>query len=69
MRKATILSIALFILSTTAVLIGCDKSKPANDGGVTVKPATPSVEVKTKNSKEKLVKETLDDLPQPVRKQ
>jgi len=67
MRRKTILSATLFSFAASLMLLGCDNSKRAEEEKRD-KPIPPAIELKTKNdTKSKLVKESLDDLPQPVR--
>jgi hypothetical protein len=66
MRRASLLSAALIYLSTSLVIIGCDKSAVPEQKSE--KPIPPPIEIKTKqDNKSKLVKEDVDSLPPPVR--
>jgi hypothetical protein len=67
MRRKSILSAVLFAFTASLMLLGCDNSKKVEEEKRD-KPIPPSIDIKTKNdSKSKLVKDSLDDLPQPVR--
>ena len=55
MRRASLLSIALFVLSVLTVVIGCDGAKPE-----TGQIPPPSKEIKSKDGKTKMVQDKLD---------